>query len=129
VFFNSKGAWHIDCAYSVFNKGRKEVNRMKNVKSLLAALILLGNITASGTALAADGIISKTEDVPGSYCHEKFPAMTDRSLATDDPVLKSQTTGDVVDYYGPCNEKPAGQDQVEEQKLDAQHRWASDYED
>jgi hypothetical protein len=102
---------------------------MKNVKSLLAALILLGNITASGAALAADGIISETEDVPGSYCHEKFPAITDRSLASDDPVLKSQTTGDVVDFYGSCNENPVGQDQVQEQKLDAQHRWASDYED
>ena len=32
---------------------------MKNAKSLLAALILLGNIIASGTALAADGTISK----------------------------------------------------------------------
>ena len=102
---------------------------MKNVKTLLAALILLGNITASGTALAADGIISKTEDVPGSYCHEKFPAITGRSLASDDPVLKSQTSGDVIDYYGPCNENPVGQDQVQEQKLDYQHRWANDYED
>jgi hypothetical protein len=102
---------------------------MKNAKSLLAALILLGNITASGTALAADGIISKTEDVPGSYCHEKFPAITGRSLDSDDPVLKSQTSGDVIDYYGPCNENPVGEDQVQEQKLDSQHRWASDYED
>ena len=102
---------------------------MKNAKSLLAALILLGNITASGTALAADGIISKTEDVPGSYCHEKFPAITGRSLDSDDPVLKSQTSGDVIDYYGPCNENPVGQDQVQEQKLDYQHRWANDYED
>ena len=102
---------------------------MKNAKSLLAALILLGNITASGTALAADGIISKTEDVPGSYCHEKFPAMEGRSLASDDPVLKSAESGDVIDYYGPCNENPVGEDQVQEQKLDSQHRWASDYED
>ena len=100
---------------------------MKNVKSLLAALILLGNITASGAALAADGIISKTEDVPGSYCHEKFPAITDKSLATDDPVLKSQTSGDVVDYYGPCNEKPAGQDQVQEQKREQRRLWATNY--
>ncbi len=37
---------------------------MKNVKSLLAALILLGNITASGAALAADGIISESSQEP-----------------------------------------------------------------
>ena len=102
---------------------------MKNAKSLLAALILLGNITASGAALAADGIISKTEDVPGSYCHEKFPAMEGRSLASDEPVLKDSTSGDVIDFYGPCNENPVGKDQVQEQKLEAQHRWANNYED
>ena len=102
---------------------------MKNVKSLLAALILLGNITASGAALAADGIISKTEDVPGSYCHEKFPAIEGRTLASDDPVLKSADSGDVIDYYGPCNENPLGQDQVQEQKIEQRHRWSSNYED
>jgi len=102
---------------------------MKNVKTLLAALILLGNITASGTALAADGILSKTEDVPGSYCHEKFPAIEGRTLASDDPVLKSADSGDVIDYYGPCNENPLGQDQVQEQKIEQRHRWSSNYED
>jgi len=102
---------------------------MKNVKTLLATLILLGNITASGTALAADGILSKTEDVPGSYCHEKFPAIEGRTLASDDPVLKSADSGDVIDYYGPCNENPLGQDQVQEQKIEQRHRWSSNYED
>ena len=59
---------------------------MKNAKSLLTALILLGNIIASGAALAADGTISKTEEVPGSYCHEKFPAIEGKSLADNDPA-------------------------------------------
>ncbi len=55
--------------------------------------------------------------------------MEGRSLASDEPVLKSADSGDVIDYYGPCNENPVGQDQVQEQKLDSQHRWANDYED
>lgn len=102
---------------------------MKNAKSLLAALILLGNITASGAALAADGIISKTEDVPGSYCHEKFPAIWPSTLDTDHPTLKSQPSnsgrdgsGDVIDFYGSCDESPLGKDQIQEQKLEAEHR-------
>ena len=46
---------------------------MKNAKSLLAALILLGNIIASGTALAADGTISKTEEMPAATVMRSFP--------------------------------------------------------
>ena len=102
---------------------------MKNTKSLLAAVILLGNLTASGTVLAADGIISKTEDVPGSYCHEKFTALEGASLATNKPVLKDPASGDVVDFYGACNESPVSQDQIQEQQLERQHRWANNYED
>jgi hypothetical protein len=102
---------------------------MKNTKTLLAALIFLGNIAASSTVLAADGVISKDELSTDSYCHEKFPAIGDKTLASDDPTLKSQGSGDVIDYYGPCNEKPTGKDQVQEQNLDYQHRWANDYED
>ena len=102
---------------------------MKNAKSLLAALILLSNIAVSATALANDGVISEDVLSSGSYCHEKFPAIEGKSLASNDPVLKSAQSGDVIDYYGPCNEKPTGKDQTEEQEIENQHRWANDYED
>jgi hypothetical protein len=129
VFFSTaKVAWHIDCA-QCFQQGRKEVNRMKNVKTLLAGLILLGNVTASGTALAADGVISKTEDVPNSYCHMKFTAIRPRTLAGDQPQLKNSSSGDVIDYYGACDESPSGKDQIVDQKRDAQFRFGRDYED
>ena len=102
---------------------------MKNAKALLAAVILLANITASGTALAADdGVISKEPLTPDSYCHEKFPAMKSGSLDDNKPTLKSPTSGDVVDYYGPCNESPTGKDQVNEQKLEFEHRMDNDYD-
>ena len=97
---------------------------MKNAKTFLAALFLLGNIVASGTALAADGFISKDVATAGSYCHMKFPAMQESTLSGNNPVLKNQDTGDVIDYYGSCNETPTGQDQVHDQKLDLeQHRY------
>jgi len=101
---------------------------MKNAKALLAALILLANIAASGTALAADGVLSKDEFKPSGYCHEKFPAIEGNSLASNEPVLKSPSSGDVIDYYGPCDENPVGKDQVNEQKLEFEHRMDNDYD-
>ena len=65
---------------------------MKNAKALLAAVILLPNITVSGTALADDGVISKDQVEPGSYCHERFPAIEGNSLASNKPVLRSQNS-------------------------------------
>jgi hypothetical protein len=96
---------------------------MKNAKTFLAALFLLGNIVASGTALAADGVVSKNELTAGSYCHTKFPAIDGRSLDSNTPVLKSRSSGDIIDFYGPCDENPTGQDQVQAQQLDREHQW------
>jgi hypothetical protein len=99
---------------------------MKTTKTFLAALLLLGNIVASGTALAANGVISKDEATAGSYCHMKFPAMRESTLSGNNPVLKNQNSGDVIDFYGSCDETPTGQDQVHAQKLDLQQRHDED---
>jgi hypothetical protein len=118
----------ISLAETLFQEERKEVKQMKNVQALLAALILVVT-TGIGTALAAgDGVISKEPLTPDSYCHEKFPAMKSDSLDDNKPTLKSPTSGDVVDYYGPCNESPTGKDQVNEQKLEFEHRMDNDYD-
>jgi hypothetical protein len=100
---------------------------MKNTKSLLVALILLGNIAVSGIAFAADGVISEDVLSTGSYCHEKFPAIEGKSLASDDPVLKSAQAGDIIDYYGPCDEDLTGKSQVREQTLHYQHHYVTEY--
>jgi hypothetical protein len=49
-------------------------------------------------ALASDGVLSKQELSPDGHCHMKFPAMHQRSLARDQPVLKDEPTGDVIDF-------------------------------
>src|ERR1700720_4095195 len=94
---------------------------MKNTKTFIAALILVGSVAASGMAIADDGVISKDVVTPQGYWHEKFPAIQGRSLGTDDPTLKSTASGDVIDFYGPCNENPTGKDQVQEQELEREH--------
>jgi len=102
---------------------------MKIVTSFLAGLLLIGSLGAINSAMAADGILSKDELTPGSYCHEKFAAIQPSTLGDDQPTLKDSSTGDVTDFYGPCDESPTGKDQVWEQKLDDEHRFENDYED
>jgi hypothetical protein len=103
---------------------------MKIRTSVFVGLLFLSSLEAVNSAKAEnDGVISKQEFTPGSYCHEKFRAMQPSTLDTDNPTLKNSASGNVVDYYGSCDESPVGQDQIQEQKLEAQHRWANDYED
>jgi len=68
-------------------------------------------------------------NVPSGAIRLKIvPAIEGNSLASNKPVLKSQNSGDVSDYYGPCDESPTGKDQVNEQKLEFEHRMDNDYQ-
>ena len=100
---------------------------MKIATSFLAALLFTGALGSMNTAMSADGVISKDELATGSYCHEKFPAMTTQTLDSDNPVLNK--SGAVIDFYGSCGENPVGEDQIQDQKLEAQHRFTTNYED
>ncbi len=100
---------------------------MKTTTSLLAALLLVGGLAVSGASARADDVISKTELAPDGYCHIQFPAIRPSTLNTDNPSLKRSGTGDIVDFYGPCNESPTGRDQAWSQQLDFEHRLNSDY--
>jgi hypothetical protein len=99
---------------------------MKIATSLLAAVLLVGALGAINTAMAADGIIGKQELTPGSYCHLKFPAIREDTLDSDHPALEDPNSGDIIDFYGPCDENPVGKHQVEEQKLEELQQWFRD---
>jgi hypothetical protein len=105
---------------------------MKIANSFLAGLLLIGSLGAVNSALAEDdGVLLKQEYTPGSYCHERFRAIRPSTLDTDNPTLKSSDTGDVVDYYGSCDESPVGQDQIRTQRMQDYEfgRWSHDNED
>jgi hypothetical protein len=102
---------------------------MKTVTSLLAAFLLAGSVGASNSFAAAEGVISNATLTPGSYCHLRFPAIDEETLSSDRPVLDDASSGEIIDFYGPCNEDPRGMDQIQDQKQEAQHRWAQEYED
>jgi hypothetical protein len=95
------------------------VKIMKIANSFLAGLLLIGSLGAAATAMADnDGILLKQDVTSGSYCHEKFRAIEQSTLGSDAPTLKSSDSGDVIDFYGPCDESPTGKDQAWQQKLD-----------
>jgi hypothetical protein len=102
---------------------------MKNVKSTLSLLLLASVLGAGGAALAADGVLSKDEFAAGSYCHMTFPAIRPSTLADGQPQLKSSTTGDVIDFYGSCDESPVGKDQIQSQRLEYGHQLDHAYGD
>ncbi len=101
---------------------------MKIATLSLGGLLLAGSLAAFSASASAQDALSKTELSPDSnYCHIQFPAMRPSTLNTDDRSLKRPGTGDVVDFYGPCDESPVGGDQAWSQQLDFEHRLSSDY--
>ena len=72
-------------------------------------------------AWALEGVISKgviAADELGTqvnYCHLRFPAIEPGTLASNHPVLQNPDTGEIVDFYGPCDHDPLGADEVKTQ--------------
>jgi hypothetical protein len=105
----------------------KEVIDMKNKKLVVGILFLGGAIGLGGTSARAEGVISKEVSSEGSYCHTKFESIREETLASSQPVLKD--VDDIVDFYGRCDHDPLGKEEIQAQKIEAQHRFAAEYED
>jgi hypothetical protein len=89
---------------------------MKIATSFLSALLFFASLAGSVMA-ADDGVLSKEELAPGSdYCHMQFPAIRPSTLSSGHPALESSASGDIIDFYGSCNENPLGKDQVTSQR-------------
>jgi hypothetical protein len=95
----------------------------------LAALLLIGSFGATSARGAAEGAISNAVLIPGSYCHLTFPAIREETLAGNRPVLEDPSTGEIIDFYGPCDTDPRGTAQIQAQRLENQHRWETEYSD
>ena len=89
---------------------------MKIATSFLAAVLLVGSFGTSDALAAAEGVISNATLTPGSYCHLTFPAIREDTLSWDRPVLKSASSGDIIDFYGSCDHDPLGKDEITSQK-------------
>ena len=79
---------------------------MKHIKPLLSVLFLTGVMSLNAASAESQGVVSKAELTPGGYCHLKFPAIRERTLGWSRPVLKDADSGDIIDFYGPCDHDP-----------------------
>ena len=85
---------------------------MKSIKLLLSVLFLAETFGVSAVVSAAEGVLLRVE-VPGTnYCHLKFPAIREETLYWSRPVLKDVSTGDIIDFYGPCDHDPLGKEEI-----------------
>jgi len=90
---------------------------VKNIKPLLSVFVLTGVIGLGAVSAGAQGVVSKVELDRSGYCHLKFPAIQARTLASAHPVLKDPASGDIIDFYGPCDHDPLGKEEIWAQKL------------
>ena len=87
---------------------------MKIANTFLAGLLLIGSLVPVSTVMAQDKVAAANgiiEDVPldaNTYCHEKF------FQPDQDHTPGSQV---IVDFYGPCSERPTGKDQAWQQRI------------
>ena len=103
---------------------------MKTMKSVLSVLFVAGAMSSSIASTAgAEGVISRDVLANGSYCHMKFPAIHEATLSTKYPLLESPDSGDVIDSYASCDHDPLGQDEINAQLLELQHRTDRGYSD
>jgi hypothetical protein len=95
-------------------------DQMARFKPLYATLFLTGTfiLLYSYPLEAAEGIVSKAPDPSGQYCHLRFPAIKRETIGSNRPVLKDPSEGDIIDFYGPCDYDPLGQDAIARQKND-----------
>lgn len=98
-----------------------------------AALLMftLNSVSAqvSGAQGVKPGVVSATPlNRAGTYCHLRFPAIQPSSLDTDKPELKSAESGDMIDFYGPCDHDPVGYEEVCKQRVQNSQRTYCDGE-
>ena len=88
---------------------------MKKGTPLIAAL-LLSSTMLWGVARSETGeaIVKVPADIT-SYCHMQFPPIREDTLSWERPVLDS-TSGNIIDFYGPCDHDPLGLDEVRSQR-------------
>ncbi len=98
----------------------------RNSKMIVASAILAASVgfgiarTRAAENVSKNVIVATALGSGANYCHLKFPAIDQSSFGSDQLVLKSADTGDMIDYYGPCDHDPLGKEEAAKQLHDAQ---------
>jgi len=101
---------------------------------LLAVLVGYGPVAVLAQQVPAakvegvkPGVVQATSlNKAGTYCHLKFPAIDPKTLSSATPTLLSADSGDMVDFYGPCDHDPLGYDEVCRQRMQKEARDSCD---
>ena len=88
---------------------------MKKSVSLLSNLLLSSTLFWGVPSLGAEEMVSSVPTDITAYCHLKFPAMREDTLSWQQPVL-DPLSGNIVDFYGPCDYDPTGVDEIRAQR-------------
>lgn len=88
---------------------------MKRRISLISNLLLSSTLFWGVPSAWAEELISSVPNDTTAYCHMKFPAIREDTLSWEQPVLDS-ATGNIVDFYGPCDYDPTGLDEIRVQR-------------
>jgi hypothetical protein len=88
---------------------------MKKSISLLSNLLLSSALLWGVPSLGAEETVSIVPNDTAAYCHLKFPAMREDTLSWEQPILDPHT-GNIVDFYGPCDYDPMGLDEIRVQR-------------
>jgi hypothetical protein len=86
---------------------------------MLVSLLAIAGCTSGSYRLAN----RPQEDLGSGYCHKRLSPVGPSDLARS-----TQTNGDYIDYYGPC-EGPTAAEQAEKQRRFEQFRFGRDYMD
>ena len=87
---------------------------------LILGVAMLGFVAACATSSGPE-VLSR-ETFANNYCHTRF-----RAVESSDPA-RPQEPGDIVDFYGPCNEAPTSRDQLLKLQRDKYHRFEREYQ-
>src|SRR5690349_13821075 len=92
---------------------------MKRTLSLLSNL-LMSSTLFWGVPLAHAELVGGQEIVrepaeAASYCHMKFPPMSEQSLGWQEPAFE-QGAENSIDFYGPCDHNPLGTEEARAQR-------------
>ena len=84
---------------------------MKKTISLLTNALLSSTLFWGVAVADGNDLIVKVPADLSAYCHMKFPAGSDSGASWDRPVL-SESGGNIVDFYGPCDYDPLAADEI-----------------
>lgn len=89
-------------------------------KLAMLGLVLAGCSASTGPEMLNGEMLSK-ETLADNYCHMRF-----RTVESSDPA-RPQEPGDIVDFYGPCDESPTSRDQLLKLQRDRYYRYQREY--